>query len=244
MAGLAAAYDAYRLSLGRQPAPVVGGLTGDQQFFLSFAQSWRDKTREPALRQQIIQDGHAPGRVPRRHRAQPRRLVRRRSTSSRARRSTWRRPTASASGRTLAVPARASGHACRDLAPPLVFEAWTPPLRVLVVGCGNMGASHARAYHRMPEFEIVGLVSRGAGLAPRARRGARRPAAVRRLRRGPPDDAARRGQHQHVPRDPRGPTRAPPSRRAATSSARSRSPTTVEEAQAIVDAARARAASW
>jgi predicted dehydrogenase len=34
------------------------------------------------------------------------------------------------------------------------------PLRVLVAGCGNMGASHARAYHRMPEFEIVGLVSR------------------------------------------------------------------------------------
>jgi predicted dehydrogenase len=36
-----------------------------------------------------------------------------------------------------------------------------PSLRVLVVGCGNMGASHARAYHRMPEFQIVGLVSRG-----------------------------------------------------------------------------------
>jgi predicted dehydrogenase len=35
------------------------------------------------------------------------------------------------------------------------------PLRVLVVGCGNMGASHARAYHRMPEFEVAGLVSRG-----------------------------------------------------------------------------------
>ena len=35
------------------------------------------------------------------------------------------------------------------------------PLRVLVVGCGNMGASHARAYHRMPEFQVVGLVSRG-----------------------------------------------------------------------------------
>jgi predicted dehydrogenase len=35
------------------------------------------------------------------------------------------------------------------------------PLRVLVVGCGHMGASHARAYHRMPEFRIVGLVSRG-----------------------------------------------------------------------------------
>ena len=39
----------------------------------------------------------------------------------------------------------------------------TRPLRVLVAGCGNMGASHARAYHRMPEFEIVGLVSRGPG---------------------------------------------------------------------------------
>jgi predicted dehydrogenase len=36
-----------------------------------------------------------------------------------------------------------------------------PSLRVLVAGCGNMGASHARAYHRMPEFQIVGLVSRG-----------------------------------------------------------------------------------
>lgn len=36
------------------------------------------------------------------------------------------------------------------------------PLRVLVVGCGNMGASHARAYHRMPEFEVAGVVSRGA----------------------------------------------------------------------------------
>jgi len=35
------------------------------------------------------------------------------------------------------------------------------PLRVLVVGCGNMGASHARSYHKMPEFDIVGLVSRG-----------------------------------------------------------------------------------
>jgi len=35
------------------------------------------------------------------------------------------------------------------------------PLRVLVAGCGNMGASHARAYHRLPGFEVVGFVSRG-----------------------------------------------------------------------------------
>jgi putative endopeptidase len=60
VAGLAAAYDAYRLSLGGRPAPVVAGLTGDQQFFLSFAQSWRLKVREQALRQQVLQDGHAP----------------------------------------------------------------------------------------------------------------------------------------------------------------------------------------
>jgi predicted metalloendopeptidase len=60
VAGLAAAYDAYKMSLRGQPAPVVAGLTGDQQFFLSFAQSWRIKMREPALRQQVLQDGHAP----------------------------------------------------------------------------------------------------------------------------------------------------------------------------------------
>ncbi len=36
------------------------------------------------------------------------------------------------------------------------------PLRVLVVGCGNMGASHAKAYHQLGDFQIVGLVSRGA----------------------------------------------------------------------------------
>ncbi len=61
VAGLSAAYDAYRLSLGGKPAPVVSGMSGDQQFFVSFAQSWRGKAREPALRQQIVVDGHAPG---------------------------------------------------------------------------------------------------------------------------------------------------------------------------------------
>ena len=35
------------------------------------------------------------------------------------------------------------------------------PIRILVVGCGNMGASHATSYHHMPEFEICGLVARG-----------------------------------------------------------------------------------
>jgi predicted metalloendopeptidase len=60
VAGLAAAYDAFRISLGKSEAPVVQGFTGDQQFFISFAQSWRTKVREPALRQRIVTDGHAP----------------------------------------------------------------------------------------------------------------------------------------------------------------------------------------
>ena len=34
-------------------------------------------------------------------------------------------------------------------------------IRILIIGCGNMGASHATAYHHMPEFEICGLVARG-----------------------------------------------------------------------------------
>jgi putative endopeptidase len=60
LAGLAAAYDAYRISLGGKEAPPSRGLSGDQQFFLSFGQTWRNKTREPALRQQVVADGHSP----------------------------------------------------------------------------------------------------------------------------------------------------------------------------------------
>ena len=60
VAGLAASYDAFHRSLGGKPAPVVEGLTGDQQFFISFAQGWRTKARDPAVRNQILTDGHAP----------------------------------------------------------------------------------------------------------------------------------------------------------------------------------------
>jgi predicted metalloendopeptidase len=60
LAGLATAYDAWQRSLGGAPAPTVEGFSGAQQFFMSFAQSWRNVMREPALRQQIITDGHAP----------------------------------------------------------------------------------------------------------------------------------------------------------------------------------------
>jgi predicted metalloendopeptidase len=61
LAGITASYDAFHASLGGRPAPVVGGLTGDQQFFLSFGQIWRTKFREPALRRQLLTNGHAPG---------------------------------------------------------------------------------------------------------------------------------------------------------------------------------------
>ncbi|OHB29245.1 MAG: hypothetical protein A2790_12765 [Phenylobacterium sp. RIFCSPHIGHO2_01_FULL_69_31] len=60
LAGLALAYDAYRASLRGKPAPVLAGLTGDQRFFLSFAQVLRSVQREDALRQQILTDPHAP----------------------------------------------------------------------------------------------------------------------------------------------------------------------------------------
>jgi len=62
LAGLTAAYEAYHASLGGKPAPVIGGMTGDQRFFLAFAQSWRSKQRDKALRTQIATDVHAPAR--------------------------------------------------------------------------------------------------------------------------------------------------------------------------------------
>jgi predicted metalloendopeptidase len=60
IAGLNAAYDAYRLANGGKEGPAQQGFTGDQQFFLAFAQSWRETRREAAMRQAIVTDGHAP----------------------------------------------------------------------------------------------------------------------------------------------------------------------------------------
>ncbi|MEG3145120.1 M13 family metallopeptidase [Sphingomonas sp. RT2P30] len=60
VAGLTAAYEAYHASLGGRPAPVIDGLTGDQRFFLAFAQSWRTKMRDKSLRGRIATDVHAP----------------------------------------------------------------------------------------------------------------------------------------------------------------------------------------
>jgi putative endopeptidase len=61
VAGLTAAYDAFHASLHGNAAPVVGGLTGDQQFFIAFAQNYAGLTREGFLRAQILGDGHSPG---------------------------------------------------------------------------------------------------------------------------------------------------------------------------------------
>jgi predicted metalloendopeptidase len=61
VAGLAAAYDAYRASLGGKEAPVIGGLTGDQRFFIAYGQAWATSMREASLRQRVLTDGHSPG---------------------------------------------------------------------------------------------------------------------------------------------------------------------------------------
>jgi endothelin-converting enzyme/putative endopeptidase len=61
VAGVSAAYDGYRASLGGKPAPQQEGFSGDQQFFIAFGQNWGSKTREAALRRQITTDSHSPG---------------------------------------------------------------------------------------------------------------------------------------------------------------------------------------
>jgi predicted metalloendopeptidase len=62
VAGVAAAYDAYRASLKGKEAPVIDGFTGDQRFFIAFGQAWASKMRDESLRQRILTDGHSPGR--------------------------------------------------------------------------------------------------------------------------------------------------------------------------------------
>ena len=62
LTGLTIAYKAYHKSLGGKPAPVIDGLTGDQRFFLSYAQIWKGKYRDKALRSQIENNVHSPGK--------------------------------------------------------------------------------------------------------------------------------------------------------------------------------------
>ena len=60
LAGLNAAYDAYHASLGGKPAPVIGGYTGDQRFYMGWAQVWRRSYREANLLQRLLTDPHSP----------------------------------------------------------------------------------------------------------------------------------------------------------------------------------------
>ncbi|MFM8533374.1 MAG: M13-type metalloendopeptidase [Acidimicrobiia bacterium] len=61
LSGIAVAYRAYQISLKGKPAPVIGGYTGGQRFFIGFAQIWRFQSRDEALRNQLLTDSHSPG---------------------------------------------------------------------------------------------------------------------------------------------------------------------------------------
>jgi putative endopeptidase len=63
LGGTLISLDAYHASLGGKPAPVIGGFTGDQRFFLGWGQVWRTMQRPEALRQQLVSDPHSPGQV-------------------------------------------------------------------------------------------------------------------------------------------------------------------------------------
>ncbi len=60
LSGLSISLKAYHISLGDKPAPVLDGFTGDQRYFLAFAQIWRGKYREGQMRQQILANPHSP----------------------------------------------------------------------------------------------------------------------------------------------------------------------------------------
>ena len=62
LGGISLAYRAYKMSLKGKKAPVIGGFTGDQRFFMAYAQVWREVSREARLRQLLLTDPHSPPR--------------------------------------------------------------------------------------------------------------------------------------------------------------------------------------
>ena len=60
VAGLGAALEAYHASLKGKPAPTINGLTGNQRFFIAYAQAWAAMYRDPILKQIVLTNGHAP----------------------------------------------------------------------------------------------------------------------------------------------------------------------------------------
>ena len=100
LAGMLSAYDAYHASLGGKEAPVIDGTTGDQRFYLGWAQVWRRNYREANLRARLLTDPHAPiGAARVRSSAISIRGIQAFGVHARTRNSTSRRRSASASGR-------------------------------------------------------------------------------------------------------------------------------------------------
>ncbi|MCM8556945.1 M13 family metallopeptidase [Sphingomicrobium sediminis] len=60
LAGLSIAYDAYKASLNGEEAPIIDGTTGDQRFFLAWAQVWRRNYRDDELKRRLKTDSHSP----------------------------------------------------------------------------------------------------------------------------------------------------------------------------------------
>jgi putative endopeptidase len=63
LAGMLTAYDAYKAALGGKQAPVIDGLSGDQRFYLGWAQVWRRNYREANMRSRLLTDPHAPSKA-------------------------------------------------------------------------------------------------------------------------------------------------------------------------------------
>ncbi len=63
LGGIAITYDAYQNSLKGKPAPIIDGLTGDQRFFLAWAQNWRSKFRDEYTAQLLKTDFHPPQKI-------------------------------------------------------------------------------------------------------------------------------------------------------------------------------------
>lgn len=61
LAGVTIGYKAYKMSLEGEEAPVIDDLTGAQRFFMGYAQVWRGKMRDDALRARLLSDPHSPG---------------------------------------------------------------------------------------------------------------------------------------------------------------------------------------
>ena len=63
LGGLAIAHKAYRMSLGGEEPAVIDGLTGDQRFFMSWAQVWRRSYRDAELKRRLTIDPHSPSKA-------------------------------------------------------------------------------------------------------------------------------------------------------------------------------------